>query len=186
MYAFIVKGSVVGHVLTRRVLREITEIPGIAIDVILALFWMPDYTSYWNNNSAAIYYLDGTSNTGVMQGLFGWIGELLGFAFGAPLGGFIGALVFIPDLILRGILFLKETVFQLTDDFALFVGNYRWFTEIGAYQNPIGYFEKAWNISLGTIGVLIGVVPYTLAKIVEFVFPFISLAQPISIVSTYT
>lgn len=113
MYAYFAKGMTVGHVLTRLVLREITSIPGVILDLILAIFWIPDYTSYWNENSIHIEYADGTRHTGVMRGVFGWIGEALGFVIGAPVGAIIGTALFFPDLLLRGIISLKRNYMTL-------------------------------------------------------------------------
>lgn len=48
MYAFVAKGITVGTILTRRLFRTITGIPGLLIDFGAAVFNKPDFESYWN------------------------------------------------------------------------------------------------------------------------------------------
>ncbi|HHF7367118.1 TPA: hypothetical protein ACPSKY_002243 [Legionella bozemanae] len=179
MYAYFAKGMTVGHVLTRLVLREITSIPGVILDLILAIFWIPDYTSYWNENSIHIEYADGTRHTGVMRGVFGWIGEALGFVIGAPVGAIIGTALFFPDLLLRGIIFLKKKLYDSVDEFAVFIGNTTFFESL-VYEAPTNYLQKAWNLGAATIGIMLAAIPYIAAKALEFFLPFLPLSKPVA------
>lgn len=181
MYAYFAKGMTVGHVLTRMVLREITSIPGIILDFILAMFWIPDYTSYWKENSAYIDYADGTRHYGVMRGIFGWIGEALGFAIGAPIGALIGTALFIPDLLLQGLIALKKKIYSSIDDFAVFIGKTTFFESLGAYDVPTTYFQKAWNIGTATVGIALAAIPFVIAKTLDFFLPFLNLSQPVAV-----
>ncbi len=182
MYAYFAKGMTVGHVLTRLVLREITSIPGIILDLILAIFWIPDYTSYWDKNSAYIEYADGTRHTGVMRAIFGWIGETLGFAIGAPIGALIGTALFFPDLLLRGILFLQKKLYNSVDEYAVFIGKAAFFEHFNVYDSPTAYPQKAWNLGTATVGIALAAVPYIAAKAIEFFLPFLPLSYPVAVV----
>ncbi|VEB38349.1 hypothetical protein [Legionella cherrii] len=181
MYAYFAKGMTVGHVLTRLVLREITSIPGIILDLILAMFWVPDYTSYWNENSAYIDYADGTRHHGVMRGVFGWIGEALGFAIGAPIGALIGTALFFPDLLFRGLIFLNKKISNSLDYFAAFIGKTTFFESLNVYEVPQSYFQKAWNLGTATVGIALTAIPFIIAKALEFFLPFLSLSRPIAV-----
>ncbi|WP_392536859.1 hypothetical protein [Legionella sp. 227] len=181
MYAYFAKGMTVGHVVTRMVLREITSIPGIILDLILAIFWVPDYTSYWNEKSAYIDYADGTRHHGVMRGIFGWIGEALGFAIGAPIGALIGTALFFPDLLFRGLIFLKNKIYGSLDDFAAFIGKTTFFESLNVYEVPQSYSQKAWNLGTATLGIALTTIPFIIAKALEFFLPFLSLSRPIAV-----
>ncbi|CAM3074158.1 Uncharacterised protein [Legionella steigerwaltii] len=178
MYAYFAKGLTVGHVLTRVVLREITSIPGIILDLILAMFWVPNYSSYWREGSSYIEYADRTRHYGVMRGIFGWVGEALGFVIGAPIGAIIGTVLFFPDLLLQGLIFLKKKLENSLDDFAVFIGKTTFFESL-VYDKPTSFLQKAWNIGTATIGMSLAAIPFIIAKALEFFLPFLSLSQPI-------
>ncbi|KTC88714.1 hypothetical protein OQJ18_02480 [Fluoribacter dumoffii] len=181
MYAYFVKGWTVGHVLTRLVLREITSIPGIILDLALAIFWVPNYTSYWAENSAYIDYADGTRHHGVMRGIFGWIGEFLGFIIGSFVGALIGTALFVPDLLLQGVIFLSRKCESSIEDFVKFICKTPFFGSIS--DSPKNYSQKSWILGTAIIGMTLAAIPYTLAKIIEFFFPFLPLSKPILSVS---
>ncbi|KTD02492.1 hypothetical protein [Fluoribacter gormanii] len=184
MYAYFAKGATVGQLLTRRILREITSIPGIMLDFMFAMFWIPDYTSYWDTNSAYIEYADGTRMHGVMRGFFGWIGELLGFVIGAPIGAIIGTALFFPDLLLRGFLLLKTKLYDSLDEFAVFIGKTTFFENLNVYEAPSSYSQKAWNLGVATIGMVLTTIPYIAAKALEFFLPFLPLSGPIAYIGS--
>lgn len=181
MYAFFSKGMTVGHVLTRRILREITSVPGILLDFVFAIFWIPDYTSYWQEGSSAIEYADGTRHTGIMRGFFGWIGEALGFVIGAPVGALIGTLLFFPDLFYRGIHLLHEKIAASLNRFAAFIGNTSFFEQLNVYEHPTSYMQKGWNLGTAILGMTLSAIPFTLTKALEFVFPFLNVSHPINV-----
>ncbi|QMT60686.1 hypothetical protein [Legionella sp. PC997] len=184
MYAYFAKGATVGHVLARRVLRELTSIPGIILDFMFAIFWIPDYTSYWASNSAHIEYADGTRHHGVMRGVFGWIGELLGFIIGTPVGAIIGTALFFPDLLFQGFLFLKKKLYESLDEFAVFIGRTTFFENLNVYEAPNSYGQKAWNLGVATVGILLTALPYIAAKVLEFFIPFLPLSAPIAYIGS--
>ncbi len=181
MYAYLAKGATVGHVLTRRVLRGITSIPGVLLDLMLAILWVPEYTSYWDTNSAYIDYADGTRLHGVMQGAFGWIGELLGFVIGAPVGAIIGATLFFPDLLHQGLLSLKHKIYDSVDAFAVFIGQTTFFENV--YEAPSSYSQKAWNLGVA-VSTIFTAIPYLAAKALEFFLPFLPLSMPIAYIGS--
>lgn len=180
MYAYLAKGYTAGHILARRILREVTGLPGLVLDCFFALFWVPDFTSYWDENSAKITYFDGTETTSVFKGLFGLAGEVMGYCIGAPIGALIGLTFYVPDLLLRGAIGLYQLIQNSIDDFAVFLGNTVLFEDLLMDENPQGYQEKAWNLGIAFIGMPLIAVPYVVAKAVGFVFPFLDLSYPIA------
>lgn len=180
MYAFFTKGMTVGHILTRLVLREITSIPGVILDFIFAIFWMPDYTSYWAEQSQAIYYADNTRHTGVMRGLFGWVGEILGFVIGGTSGAIIGTALFLPDLLYRGFVYLAQTIHNSLNDFAVFIGQTSFFARLAVASEPHNYMSKSWNLGVATLGMLLSAIPYVATKAVGFFIPFLDLSYPVA------
>ena len=169
MYSNIIKGFTTGHTLTRRVLRNLTSIPGVLLDFIVAIFWVPNYQSYWNYT---VPYADGT-RVGILRGAFGWIGEALGLVVGPPLGIAIGLALFFPDAILRIITWAQRGIYKGFDRLAAKIGNSTLFENFSVFKKPANYFEKAWNIGVFFLGSLIAIVPVILAKTLQFFLPFL-------------
>lgn len=180
MYSFIAKGITVGHLLTRYVLREVLGIcVGLPIDLIVALFWMPDYRSYWKINykddqgtDPSIYY-DGTQRSGFCRIMIGWIGEWTGYAVGSVLGAVVGLTLFVPDSVFRGIRFLKQTLDQGLLEYSHFIGTNRYLQSTAVFRPSEESFnmKHSWNIGAGTLGALIGVAPFALSKLIAFFIP---------------
>jgi hypothetical protein len=99
MLSNIVKGYTVGHTLGRRILRNITGLPGALLDFVVAIFWGRRYLSYWNNT---LPYADGT-RAGILRTIWGWPGDLLGAALGTAIGVSVGVVLYIPDGVMRTI-----------------------------------------------------------------------------------
>lgn len=177
MYPYLTKGATVGHLLTRRLLRSITGIPGAIIDGIIALFWMPDYWAYWDDSK--LYYADNTA-VGAGQAITGWIGEILGYVIGTPIGILMATAIFFSDSTVRVGIYIQEKVYETLDHFSSLVSKTALYNHFNLYKNPHGYLEKAWNISTVTLGLVLGAVPYTIAKIIEFYLPVTGLSHVVT------
>jgi hypothetical protein len=173
MYSHVTKGSTVAQVLARRLLRTITGIPGAIIDSVVAIFWIPDYWSYWKD--AGIQYADDT-RVGIFRGLTGWIGEIAGFVIGIPLGVLVGAILFFPDSLLRTGVYLQKKGYQALDDFAGFVSRTSFYRNYPLFTVPENYLEKSWNMGAASIGCMFAFLPYILAKGIEFFIPLFGTA----------
>jgi len=170
MYAHIAKGWTVGHTLTRLLLRNLISLPGIAIDAVIAIFYLPDYLSYWNHS---IKYSDGIK-AGIFQGLFGWIGECIGYAIGAPVGAVLGFALFFPNSILQVAAWLQRRTYSELDKLAHFAGQSSFFDTFVLFDHPQNYMQKAWNIGSVILGTAIIALPFIAAKTLEFFLPFLS------------
>jgi hypothetical protein len=168
MYTHISKGFTLGHVLTRRLLRFITSAPGAVIDLLAAVFWTPNYTSYWENY---IPYGDGVK-AGIFEGLFGWIGEVAGYIVGGTAGAVIGFALFFPDGIIRGASWLYNQVCDGLNKAANLIGEREAFKK-HTYKEPKNYLQKSWNLSVGTLGSVIGVALAIIPRVIEFILPVI-------------
>jgi len=171
MYAYIVKSSVVTTLLLRRLLRSITSVPGILVDVfLLAPLWLPRYRSYWDNSEMT--YLDGT-RVGVMEGILGFVGEILGFVIGIPLGAAIGLSVYIVDSVFWALKSVQQFVYSSFNKLATWVGRHevtREYFAVAKDENR-SYLDKAWNIGTVVLGGLLGFIPYLAARLIEFFIP---------------
>ncbi len=166
MYSHLVKGFSVGHLLTRRVLRTITSIPGVAIDAIVAMFWAPNYRDYWYNFNS---YADGT-RVGPIEGVFGWIGEATGMVVGALVGSVIGLAVYGVDSLFSLVRLVQQSLYDGLDGLNQFlVGISPSFSF--PIENSPNYLIKAFNLGSFILGGLIAACPWLIAKTLEFCVP---------------
>lgn len=168
MLSFVAKGYTVGHLFARRILRTLTSIPGIAIDLIIAAFWKPYYRSWWKDKSTT--YADNTT-VGLMQGIFGWIGEVAGYVIGAPIGTLIGVSLYIVDSAI-GILYeIQHRIAQAFNTFATIIGRDSFFKNFDRFEYPKDFLEKSQNIGSAIIGGIIALPFIVVAKSIEFIIP---------------
>jgi len=168
MYSYLSKGVTVGQLLTRRLLRTVIGVPGMAIDLLLALFWLPDYQSYWDEMS--LQYSDNTQ-TGFFQGLFGWVGEVAGYLLGALIGGTIGLGIGAIDGFLSLCRQSQDKFYASLHALSNFVGRSTFFDNYFVIQRPEYYLSRSWNIGALVIGVPLAAIPYATAKMLEFFIP---------------
>lgn len=173
MYSHLAKGFTLGERLTRRLLRNIIGFPGLILDVcIIAPLFTPSsgkYTDFWEINS--VQYLDGSKVSGWAQIGLGYLGDLIGAAIGGVGGAILGSVLYIPDGILRIIAWGHDLIQYHLDAYAQLVGNNKQIFSKLSISDPSSYLGKAWNISIGTLGVLIAAAPYVAAKLIEFFIP---------------
>ena len=124
-----------------------------------------EYKDYWRETRAQ--YADGTSLTGAMRTLFGWIGDLIGTTLGAVMGTLIGLGLFIPDSLLRGAAWIYDQIKERANMFVSIAGKYPLFASFNNHTQPNNYTQKAWNISTVTLGIVIAIVPYIAIKCVS-------------------
>jgi hypothetical protein len=165
MYTHISKGLTLGQALTRRLFRNITGIPGYCIDVILSYLWFDE--GYWRGR---IYYFDGVSES-VFRGIFGWIGDIIGVFLGGLGGTLIGFTLFFPDRVILAFIGIYNFIENSIHDFACMVGNRPFFASFNPIRDPQTYFSKSGNIAMGTLGVILGLITYSIPKFLEFIFP---------------
>lgn len=172
MYAYIAKGITTGHVLARQLLRRIAGAPGFLLDCALALFWMPDVTSYWAEDSAKIKFADGSETTSTFYGILGWIGEITGYVVGSIIGAAVGAILFFPDLVLRATLGLYDKIAQGLNDISEWASKKA--TEdnnFEAEKNPTDILDKGYNVGMVLIGYPLAAIPYAAFSLVGFFLP---------------
>ncbi len=165
MYTHLVKGGTVGLTITRRLLRNITGIPGYVIDLILGGLWTNE--DYRNSYTP---YLDNV-RTSPWRGAFGYIGDIIGIVVGAISGAIIGAALYFPD---RAILLFSQAYRAIRDDlntFAEMVGTHSFFKALLSFQLPSNYIQKCWNISVGITAVSIGLLLYGILRLIEIALP---------------
>lgn len=170
MYAYVLKGYTIGYTLTRRLLRNITSIPGMVLDaVFVAPFWFTHYLDYWRDVYAP--YADGQRVNGFFRIILGWVGDLIGAVLGAVVGAIAGFALYIPDSIIRSIRWSLLTVFEWVDDFAIDIAQHSLFNTF-VFTNPEhSYLKKAWNVSVGALGWLLGTALYLPVRAAEFFLP---------------
>lgn len=169
MYAYIAKGFTVGHTLTRRLFRNMTAMPGLVLDaVFVAPFWCPHYETYWQQ--ALFLYPDGTEARGFLRWIFGCVGDITGALLGSFIGAIIGLSIFAPNRLGLGIRWVCLNLFHEIDDFAKAIARHSYLDGF-VYNNPDNYRQKAWNVSAGTLGLMIGSPLYGIAKTIEFFLP---------------
>jgi hypothetical protein len=168
MYSHIFKGYTVGQTLTRRVLRNLTGLPGILFDTIAAFFWKDGFSHYWQN--ARMPFNDDETTT-IFRGLFGWIGEVAGYFLGAFVGSVIGLICFIPDFFITQFFSVYQSVLTRMDEFSQLVGKHSKMADLRAIETPHNYAQKSWNVSLGTLGLLLGGTFYYTARFIETFLP---------------
>lgn len=166
MYPFIAKGITLGQLLTRRVFRTVTGIPGLLIDVGVAIFWKPNFESYWNLEENYILYLDEVK-TSPVRGFFGYVGDIIGTLLGGFAGGLISLGLYFPDLMLRGISYsyikLSDALSNLAD-----IVDEKGKEFFPTFEKPKKYMSKAWNVSVATLGLAIAVPIYTVSRAIQF------------------
>ncbi len=167
MYSHIAKGLTIGHLVTRRVFRTITGVPGLLIDLIAALFWVPHYSAYWKDTEMTYAYGEKVSG---MQGVFGWIGETLGFVIGAPLGGLIGFCLYIPHRLVQAVNWLYTQVENLCEFIAQDLAQRPLITNGWVFKAPRSWGQKSANIYAVTLGTVTALPFWLAAKGLEFVF----------------
>ncbi len=140
MYSYALKGWTVGYLLTRRALRTITGIPGLVIDALSALFWIPNYQDYWKK--IPISYGDGTQ-VSLFRGLFGWIGDIVGCAVGAPVGALLGLAVYTLDAVLWALRSTLNFIYDKLNKFASYIAETAAFSKNFITLSPINYFAKS-------------------------------------------
>jgi gas vesicle protein len=173
MISHLMKGYTLGYLLTRRLGRAITGIPGFLIDaLIVAPLCVPgtgSYLEYWSKTST--YYIDNTKQPGIFQGITGWVGDLIGTVLGAAIGTILGGVLYIPDAILRTLAFAYEKICEGCNNFANLVGTRELFKTLTIIESPRTYTSKAWNISVGSLGLLLAAPLNFVARIVEAFLP---------------
>ncbi|MBA2650419.1 MAG: hypothetical protein H0U75_12655 [Legionella sp.] len=167
MYSHLIKGFSIGQLLTRRLLRRITSIPGVIIDACVAMFWAPHYSDYWNNYTP---YADNT-RAGVIEGIFGWVGEVVGIGLGGILGLVLGVVVYGIDSLLSLVRHVQQNLYSSFDRLNQFIVDLS-----PAFSFPIktqysNYLDKAINIGSFILGGLIAAAPLLATKILEFFVP---------------
>ena len=174
MYSHLIKGFTLGHTLTRRLGRALTGFPGLLLDaVIVAPLYAAQsgaYSGFWDE-ADGITYADGTLQRGFFQPLLGWIGDIAGALLGAAIGSILGSVLYVPDGILRLLAWTHDQIHTGFDAFATLVGNHSGFNSFYAKQSPQNYMQKAWNVSVATLGVVLAAPLYAVAKTVEFFLP---------------
>ena len=168
MYSHLTKGGTVGQLLSRRLLRTLTGIPGLVLDGIIAAFWIPSYRAYWDDSP--INYLDG-AKVGFFQGIFGYIGEITGYAAGWLVGATIGVAAYILDSALWSLRAMQQLVYSSLDSMAESVAEAPLLDDLPLMRQPTEYLSKMWNLGAVILGGILGVVPYTAAKALEFFIP---------------
>lgn len=172
MYSHLLKGFTVGQTLTRRVFRNITSLVGLLIDAIFVANLYPGgYSQYWQQ--ASISYFDETRVAGYCRGLSGWAGDIIGYVIGSIAGVIIGFACYIPDIILRGICELNDLIGNTLNSFANIVGSHPLCQHFNNANPPNNYIQKAWNISIGTLGLIVALPLYSVTKLVETFLPFL-------------
>ncbi|TAL65367.1 MAG: hypothetical protein EPN84_01585 [Legionella sp.] len=170
MYRYIVKGFTLGHVLMRRLLRNLIGLPGLIIDYSVFLFvgpFDPNYLDYMH-----IYYAD-DKGVSLFRGIFGWIGEALGFVIGPVIGVPVALALYVVDSLLwifrqAHLTFLNELI-KLTNSFK----NYSFFDNFLLFTNVESFFQAMWNIGATVLGGPLALGPYLLFKTLEYLFPFL-------------
>lgn len=171
MYAFIAKGYSVGNIITRRLLRNLTSFPGFILDAaIIAPFWWPHYQDFWSG-SRYLQYADGEKAFGLFCPLVGWLGDRVGYVMGALIGTLLGFTLSVPDCFLRFTQWSYQASCQALSEFSCAVSQHILFKN-QTYQNPLNhYIQHSWNISIATIGFLLGTVLFCCIRLIEIVFP---------------
>lgn len=168
MYTHISKGYTIGQTLTRRLLRTLTGIPGLLIDLVVAFLWTKGFSDYWQN--ARLPFNDDETTT-YFRCLTGWVGEVLGYFLGAFVGALTGMVLFIPDFFISRLCAAYTAMTIALDDFSQMIGKHSRMSSLKPVENPKYYLQKSWNISVGTLGFLLGGVLYEIAKGVEVFLP---------------
>jgi hypothetical protein len=178
MYSHVSKSVAVSQNFFRRVLRTATGIPGMVIDGIVSLFWLPNPAAYWEASNVGYFRDPDGGNVdanfikvGFMQGLFGWIGEILGYAIGYPVGILVGGAAYIVDRVLLQIRQAQRVVYAAFERFAQEVGRAPITASFIRALNPANYVEKSWNVGSVVIGTVIAFAPWAVARLVEFIIP---------------
>lgn len=173
MYSHITKGMTIGSQLTRRALRTITGIPGLAVDAVAALFWH-HYTDYFNE--ATLPYEDSwdgeASKTSFCRAVTGWIGNIAGHIIGPIMGAAIGFVSYVPDAILSAAAWIHDKIGEGLNNYSTFVGERKFFNDFATFRTPQNYMEKAWNVATGSLGVGLGFALWAPVRFVENFLPF--------------
>lgn len=168
MYSHLTKGGTVGQLLSRRLLRTLTGLPGLVFDGIIAAFWVPSYRNYWDD--ASISYLDDTK-VGFFQGVFGYIGEITGYVAGWLVGATIGVAAYILDSTLWSLRAMQEWVYSSAESIGESVAEAPLLDDLPLIRHPKDYISGMWNLGAAILGGALGIVPYTAAKALEFFLP---------------
>ncbi len=172
MYTHITKGFTIGQTLTRRILRTIIGIPGAIIDAGVAVLYPSEsgqYADYWNE--CGLKYADGSNVNGVCRGVTGYVGDIAGAAIGGIVGSVVGGVCYIPDALGRTVCWVHDKVHDGFDKVANAIGNREFFKNLPVIRQPVYYLEKAWNVSVGTLGVAIASPFYAVSKAIEYFIP---------------
>lgn len=100
-----------------------------------------------------------------VRGFTGYVGDFLGVLVGGAVGGIIGVGLYFPDLFIRGISLAYTTVCEQLDHFATAIANSDSFITA---KKPEDYLQKQWCISTGTLGLVIALPFYAIARTVEY------------------
>lgn len=177
MYSYFIKSYTVGQTLTRRLLRTITGIPGLLVDLFGGIFVTVPYAKYFETvirDSSTDYrlnYLDGTKGS-PFRVISGYPGDILGYLLGSVLGILAGFVIFVVNSILSLANWtIRESIKQV-DAFSNYIADTDLFkTYFMGFENPHQYMQKAWNMGAFFFGMLLGAIPYALCKTLEFFLP---------------
>jgi hypothetical protein len=171
MYSHISKGFTVGQTLMRRSLRNITSIVGLLFDFPMAACWNQGWSDYWLNNEHQMNYMDSTKVHGWGRCIAGYPGDLVGAAVGGLVGATLGLACYIPDIALQGVCALNDTIKNSLDKLATTIGAHELCRSFSTFNPPQNFGEKAWNISVGTIGLTLATTLYAPIKLIEHFLP---------------
>lgn len=168
MYSHLAKGITIGQLLTRLLLRSLLSIPGMVLDLFVALFWSPNYFDYWKDTQFTYAYGETVSG---LQGVFGWLGELIGFVIGPFLGGCMALIIYFPQRLLQGLDLLYKQFTRLFNFVATDLAKRPLLKSYWVFDNIESHsWSKAMNISSLTLGTLTALPFWTIAKTLEFLF----------------
>ncbi|MFI4962944.1 MAG: hypothetical protein ACHP6H_03705 [Legionellales bacterium] len=168
MYRYLTKGLVIGSLLTSKLLRTITSIPGLVIDFGISLFWYPNFAAYWEDPQMT--YFDGEKTSG-FRGLFGFIGEIIGILVGLPVGCVIGLGIYLVDSVLYNIREAQIALGESLISFAKWLPQSPFFSHFTLEKKPTQFWLYAFNIGAALLGGLVAAPFYLFFKTLEFIFP---------------
>lgn len=174
MYTHISKGFTVGQVITRRVFRTVTGVPGFMIDMIIALFWTSPkgtYLAYWEEAYGRNWrYSDGSTGGG-MQLVTGSVGDWIGYLVGGLVGAVVGLAVYFPDVCLRVFVWAYDKLNAGLERLSYIAGQINKILPTYSSEEANTYPSKAWNIAVITFGVFLAAPLFLVCKAIEFVLP---------------